>query len=525
MEVPTATSLNHIYPEDAVAVQKQRWDRLLDAFKSRYGKHAEFVSRSPGRVNIIGEHIDYSLYEVLPMAVTADVLIAVAVRPSSEDPRIRIANVNPEKFPTREFDIPKEGEIAIDAKAHEWTNYFKSGLRGAAKLLEQKRAAKAGFVSVGMDIMMDGTVPAGGGLSSSAAFVCASALAVMKANGEAAVDQKELVELAIVSERAVGVNSGGMDQSASVFSARGSALYVSFKPTLSAKSVSFPPTNPELTFVIAQSFVAADKHVTAPVCYNLRVVECSLAAAYLSSVFKLPQPPKDSSPLEVSLRTFHDSFFQDKEGIEDNSTTSLPDFQAQLEKLIQLTEDYLIQEEGYTREDISARLNIPVAELESRFTSRFPVRADRFKLRQRALHVFNEALRVTKFLSLLTSPPPPLPDGSTTQLLADLGALMNETQSSCRLLYECSCPELDQLCELARAAGASGSRLTGAGWGGCSVHLVPADRVAAVKEAWVQGYYRKKWPDIIEERIEEAIVGGYSVYLVPADRVTAVKEA
>ena len=75
-----------------------------------------------------------------------------------------------------------------------------------------------------------------------------------------------------------------MDQSASVFSLRDSALYVSFKPSLTARPVYFPKTEPELSFVIAQSFVAADKHVTGPVCYNLRVVECSLAAAYLHAV-------------------------------------------------------------------------------------------------------------------------------------------------------------------------------------------------------------------------------------------------
>lgn len=143
------------------------------------------------------------------MGVTADVLQAISVQPQSETPRIRIANVNPEKFPTREFEIPAEGEIPIDAESHEWTNYFKAGLRGASELLQKKRGQSGPFRSVGMDVLVDGTVPSGGGLSSSAAFVCASALAVMTANGEEKVDQKELVELAIVSERAVGVNSGG----------------------------------------------------------------------------------------------------------------------------------------------------------------------------------------------------------------------------------------------------------------------------------------------------------------------------
>jgi galactokinase len=141
------------------------------------------------------------------MAVTADFLMAVAVRPADEKPRIRIANVLSEKFPTREFEIPSEGDIPIDASEHEWTNYFKSGLLGVSQLLSKKKGKH--FVSVGMDILCDGTVPSGGGLSSSASFVCASALAVLKANGEEKVDKKELCELAIVSERAVGVNAGG----------------------------------------------------------------------------------------------------------------------------------------------------------------------------------------------------------------------------------------------------------------------------------------------------------------------------
>lgn len=55
MEVPTASSLHDIYPDDAVSVQQKRWEHLLASFKDLYGKQADFVSRSPGRVNIIGE--------------------------------------------------------------------------------------------------------------------------------------------------------------------------------------------------------------------------------------------------------------------------------------------------------------------------------------------------------------------------------------------------------------------------------------------------------------------------------------
>lgn len=406
------------------------------------------------------------------MAVTADVLLAVSVHEKEEGPStIRLTNVNPQKFEAREFDIPNTGDVHIDSSTLEWTNYFKSGLVGATELLRKKSSDFR--QSVGMDVLADGTVPSGGGLSSSAAFVCASALAVMKANGVNEVDKKELVEIAIVSERAVGVNSGGMDQSASVFPLQGSALYVSFVPELSAKNIAFPELKSPLTFVIAQSFVAADKHVTAPVCYNLRVVEVTLAALVLSKIFRLSALPQDDGPLGISLRGFHDTFMHEREGIKNNHSVSQEDFQSQLQSLIEKIDQYLPQEEGYTRQQISEIVGVPIAELEKKYMTKFPIRAERFKLRQRAIHVFGEALRVLKFRDLLSAPAPET-EKENDELLKALGDLMNDTQDSCRDVYENSCPELDELCELAKKAGSYGSRLTGAGW--VSVFLVAARR-------------------------------------------------
>lgn len=95
------------------------------------------------------------------------------------------------------------------------------------------------------------------------------------------------------------------------------------------------------------------------------------------------------------------------------------------------------------------------------------VEATHFQLYKRTRHVFTEALRVLEFREIC------LRDASASeQTLEALGRLMNESQNSCARLYECSCPELDQLTRLAREAGAYGSRLTGAGWGGCTVSLV-----------------------------------------------------
>ncbi|KAI2640640.1 galactokinase [Hypomontagnella submonticulosa] len=494
--VPTVTALQDIYTQQALADQTVRWNKLLDKFQALYGNPAQFVSRSPGRVNIIGEHIDYSLYSVLPMGMTSDVILAVStnLEPSQDGTyKIKLANVDNERFPTREFDV-SYSEVEIDATIHEWTNYFKSGLRGALQLLRKKYGDD--FKPKSMEVLMDGTVPAGGGLSSSAAFVSASALAVMVANGERDVDKKALTEVAIVSERAVGVNSGGMDQSASVFSERGSALLVSFTPSLSARPVYFPKTNPELCFMVAQSFVTSNKQETGPIHYNLRVVECSMAAAYLNAKLcpKGTELPKDAGPLGVSIRGFHQNYFQDTQ-------KSMPE---QLTELIELTKSTLTQEQGYTVEEVASGIGISVEDVKARFMSSFPVRGEYFKLRQRALHVFTEALRVLQFLSLLEDPAQAPDSEHTIEYNTKLGKLMNETQDSCRDVYECSCPEIDELCKIARSAGSYGSRLTGAGWGGCSVHLVPADKVEDIKKALLDQYYSKR--KLSEKDLEGAIV-------------------
>lgn len=212
--VPQTESIAEVYATDDASVNsvapehQKRWSALIQQFNKQYNHRPDFVARSPGRVNIIGEHIDYSLYDVLPTAVSVDVIMAVKVVPAgTSGSTVKIANVAPEKFPTREFNVPHDSDIEIDPKKHEWINYFKAGLLGAVKFL-RKEKADGSFVPVSMEILVDGNVPPGGGISSSAAFVCASALAVMKANDHN-VTKQDLLDLAVVSERAVGVYSGG----------------------------------------------------------------------------------------------------------------------------------------------------------------------------------------------------------------------------------------------------------------------------------------------------------------------------
>lgn len=205
--IPNTTSLDDVYPSNQLESLRPRWNTLIRKFEQHYNHKPDFVARSPGRVNLIGEHIDYSLYNVLPMAVTADVIIAVrAVPVSGNGVTVSINNTDGVKFAGQVIALDQETEIAIDASKHLWTNYFMAGLIGAVGLLKKNVPE---FQLNQMEVLVDGNIPPGGGLSSSAAFVCASALAVMEAH-EYRATQNELLELAIISERLVGVHSGGL---------------------------------------------------------------------------------------------------------------------------------------------------------------------------------------------------------------------------------------------------------------------------------------------------------------------------
>jgi galactokinase len=433
------------------------------------------------------------LFSVLPMATEADLLLAVRITP--ENSTIKLSDVLP-KFPPREFQVPAagDGDLEIDSAKHEWSNYFKAGYRGALEFL-RRNSLPASQTPPGMEILVNGNVPSGGGLSSSAAFVCASALAGMVSMGVSTVDKKELVSLAIVSERYVGVNSGGMDQSASVLGLEGSASYISFDPELAAEQVAFPKTAPEPVFLIANTFKTADKHITGPIHYNLRVVETTLAAEVLAKKLQLGPLLEDAGPLGSTLKGVMELYFE--------KNPSDQPLEQKLDEIAQMAEMALHQSDGYTREEIAEALGISVERLVSQYMTRFPIRAEKFLLQSRALHVFREAARVVQMYKLLAGSS--AEENPSEDVLVRLGELMDASQESCKELYDCSCEELDELCRLAKIAGSYGSRLTGAGWGGCSVHLVPKDKAETVKKTWMDEYY-KKLEGLSEEQLNEAVV-------------------
>ncbi|KAK9452542.1 ribosomal protein S5 domain 2-type protein [Dipodascopsis uninucleata] len=489
--VPIVDSLSSIYTgQTALKKQSVRWHGLQETFKSKYGHEPTFVARSPGRVNIIGEHIDYSLFDVLPMAITQDVLIAVLVDAKSSN--IELQNIDEDRFGKRCFNAEGLGVFPIDSTVHEWSNYFLSGVRGALNVLGKDMKVP------GMKILVDGKIPTGSGLSSSSAFVCAAVLAIIASvqfahddKVDPVISKSALVQTAVVSERFVGVNSGGMDQTASVFGIPGHALRISFYPKLRADPVEFVSTSPGFSFVVANSLVLADKHVTGPVHYNLRVVETTLAAEIFAVVLNLGKLPIRDG-FGASLRVAADAY-------------------GGIKNLLSVIDTVFPKSDGYTLSEIADILHTTPEILTMKYMTRFPVRAEKYQLRSRTLHVLQEALRVEEFCTVLdkatsTNGEVAMSTSQSEAYLKKLGSLMNDSFTSCRDLFDCSCPELDKIVSIALASGAYGSRLTGAGWGGSTVSLVRSDLVPEFLYTLKREYYNVRWPELDSAALDEAIL-------------------
>ena len=236
--------------------------------------------RAPGRVNLIGEHIDYNGFGVLPMAI--DRGIAAAWRPRA-DGRVLLRSV--EGYEPREFSL--EPPIAPYGPG-DWGNYVKAAAQG---LLD------AGHALRGAEILVSSTLPPSAGLSSSSALVVLSALVLLEASG-LAMPPLALAALLAEAEKYVGTQGGGMDQAASLLGLAGHALRIDFRPLRAAPL----PWFADHVVVVANSLVRASKAEAAG--YNTRAAECRLAAAQAASALgrRADPPPLLADLLAVAGR-------------------------------------------------------------------------------------------------------------------------------------------------------------------------------------------------------------------------------
>ena len=211
---------------------------------------------APGRVNLMGDHVDYCGLAVFPMAIPRGITVVARLR---HDHALRIASTDP-RFAPREFVAGP----AIPARpAGDWGNYAQA----AAQALVRRYGALRGVNAVvGSDL------PIAAGLSSSSALVVAVALTLLAAN-DVAYDPIELMGLLAEGERYVGTAGGGMDQAISLGARRGHAARIDFDP-LRLSHTAVPAS---WRFVVAWSLGHAEKSGAARRAYNDRTRETATA--------------------------------------------------------------------------------------------------------------------------------------------------------------------------------------------------------------------------------------------------------
>lgn len=362
---------------------------LMKRFNELYGEGKEQIRGfyAPGRVNLIGEHTDYNGGHVFPCALSFGTYAAARKR---KDKTIKFASTN--------FDL--KAEISADTifydRAHDWANYAK----GVIKYFKE-----AGFDIGGFEVLYDGSIPNGAGLSSSASIELVTSV-MLKGLFGCDIDMIDMVKLSQKAENDfIGVKCGIMDQFATGMGKKDSAVLLNCK-TLQYEYVPVKLNGHKL--VISNT---NKRRGLADSKYNERRDQCEQAVRDLKAELDI------TCLCDMDVNTFEKS-------------------------------RYLIKDE------IAAK---------------------------RAEHVVYENGRALEAVKRLNA-------GN----IEGFGKLMNESHKSLRDLYEVTGKELDTLVEEAwNVKGTIGSRMTGAGFGGCTVSIVRDDAVEEFKKRVGENYKKK----------------------------------
>ena len=368
-------------------------NELKKAFLEAYNHEAEKVYFSPGRVNLIGEHTDYNGGHVFPCALSFGTNLLLA---ANDQKALRFKSLNMPEIPEI-IRLPLDN-LLTPLPNNSWVNY---PLGCIAQYI------KRGFkLEQGYDILIWGNVPAGAGLSSSAAIEVVTACAFNDIFG-AGYDRTELAKIGQLSEHEfAGVNCGIMDQFASAQGKKDHAIY------LDCATLDFELVPVKLEGVKVVISNTHSPHKLDSGAYNARVAECKLAVEQLRA------------------------------------------FRPNLQALAELSEAEF--------EEIKSAITDKVALM-------------------RATHVVGECQRTIDAVAALKA-------GDLTKF----GQLMNASHVSLRDNYEVTGLHLDTLAEEAwKIDGVIGSRMTGGGFGGCTVSLVRDEAIPTFIEKVGAAYLEK----------------------------------
>lgn len=230
---------------------------LIKKYKELFGESQEpHLIRSPGRINLLGEHVDYNMGLVLPAAIDKYIYIAIQER---KDSQIHLYSLDYEElYESSVTEFKRSNKL--------WANYI---------LGVVDQFVKRGENLKGFNMVFSGDIPQGSGLSSSAALECATAYGLQKLNGFS-LDRMEMAKLAQAAENQfVGVNCGLMDQFASLHGRKNHLIQFDCE---SLEYSYFPFTSTDYMFILFNSQV---NHSLASSAYNERREQCEKGVAMI----------------------------------------------------------------------------------------------------------------------------------------------------------------------------------------------------------------------------------------------------
>lgn len=477
--------LTHIYGID---IPWETYKIILESFSKRFSADAPvIIVRAPGRINLMGRHVDHQGGMVNVMAINREVVFVASPR---TDDTVILTNTRPDLFPEKRFRISElianldweDWEKIVNGNRlqrmlqearGDWTNYVAAAI---LRLEEQFRDRRLR----GFNCIVGGNIPMGAGLSSSSALVVATAEIVAAINS-LPISAKQLVSLCGEGEWYVGTRGGAADHAAIKLSRRGVVTQVKFFPFEIGVSAPFPQTH---CLIICNSGIHAGKSAQAKNTFNEKVTTCHISKV----LFKMMVPEladkiqhlRDINPenLGISFNQFIELLSRLPESISQKSVLSAfpamnDDDREKLKKLFQTHDP---PKAGYKVRNV---ILFEVSEIQRAKKCINLLKENKMSELGNLMKISHDGDRVALRSSC----------GKWTKKyhynsLQTLKSLGNKDFSSFLQIsgsYECSIPEIDRIVDIACGLhGVEGAQLAGAGLGGCAMVLAQKDFAADI---------------------------------------------
>ncbi len=484
------------YCHDLIPEKKQRLKQMLEHYKNKFGDAQVVIARTPGRVNLMGRHIEHQGGHCNMIAIDRDLFLVAGTR---NDHMIHIENTDRRHFKNRIFSYsellasPKMNQPWIDIvnsqriknilskNPGDWSHYVKAA---AARFQYeyQDRLLK------GMNIVVSGDIPIASGLSSSSALVVATSEVIASLNSIKLSKQK-FVELCGEGEWFVGTRGGAGDQAAMKFSQKGYVTKIAFFPIKVEDSVRLAD---DYTVLICNSQIKAQKTAGAKDTFNHRVACYHLAREYIKLKF-----PQHSEKI-IHLRDINTENLNINNQELLNLVKSCPE-KLTRKQIIKLFSDDICSKylsthsENYNEYPLRNVLMYGLSECQRSKKSAELIQENKIKEFGNLINISHNGDRIVSHSA----------DGTQKAFLADysdnrLDELINVSQTNGTFClsnhsgsYSCSIPKIDYMVDLANSVdGVCGAQILGAGLGGCIMVLVQKNASEQLQSKLIENYYQ-----------------------------------